>query len=637
MRKCNYPVEGLGCAACVARVEKALKSVEGVEEASVSLASNMAQVTFDEGKAAPEQLREAVRAAGYDLLIPREETPAADRGAVSPSQQQEASSPGHPERSEGSGPSADAQAETKMAWSPEDEAEALSKKKLDRMQEGCLFCVVMAAFMMLVEMDLTAVRYKEAVLFVLASVFVFGFGAKFFRTAWKQLRHGSANMDTLVSLSVGISYLLSVFNWAFPQVWTERGMSADLYFSSCGMIVTFVSLGRYLEERAKRGTTESLRALKSLQPERSYAVGEIVSLQAGDRVPVDGTVVEGDATLDESMLSGESEPVAKASGGQVFSGTLLLSGALQVRADKVGSGTMLSGMIDLVRDAQGSKARIQRTVDKVAAIFVPVILGVALLTALVWALAVPDGLAKGLLAAVTVLVIACPCSLGLATPTALIAGIGNAASKGILVKDADALQVAKDVTEVVLDKTGTVTEGVVGADVIREGSAEAVAALRERGIGVSMLSGDKKERAEAIALQAGIERVEAEVCPDYKAAFVKGLQGEGKKVAMVGDGINDSAALAYADLGVAMGTGTDVAMDSAMVTIVSGDLRKLPQLIDLSRRTSRIIKENLFWAFFYNLLAVPVAALGLVNPMIGAACMALSSVCVVLNSLRLRK
>ena len=614
MRKCNYPVEGLGCAACVARVEKALQSVEGVEEVSVSLASNMAQVSYDEAKTGPERLREAVQAAGYDLILPEEKSKTTVLSEV-----------------------AAAQAAAEAAASPEEEAERRAQAKLNRMKEGCLFCVVMAVFMMLVEMDLTAVRFKTEVLFLLSTVFVFGFGWKFFRSAWNQLRHGSANMDTLVALSVGISYLFSLFNWIWPEVWTSRGLSADLYFSSSAMIVTFVSVGRYLEERAKRGTTASLRALKALQPEVSYAVGAVVDLQAGDRIPVDGTVLEGNATADESMLSGESEPVAKDPGAQVFAGTLLMSGALKVRADKVGEGTMLSCMIDLVRDAQGSKAKIQRTVDKVAAVFVPVILGIAVLTCLVWALAVPGGLAKGLLAAVTVLVIACPCSLGLATPTALIAGIGNAAGKGILVKDADALQVAKDVKEVVLDKTGTVTEGVVGADVIREGSAEAVAALHERGIGVSMLSGDKKTRAEAIARQAGIERVEAEVCPDYKAAFVKGLQGEGKKVAMVGDGINDSAALAYADLGVAMGTGTDVAMDSAMVTIVSGDLRKLPQLIDLSRRTSRIIKENLFWAFFYNLLAVPAAALGLVNPMIGAACMALSSVCVVLNSLRLRK
>lgn len=616
IEKCNYPVEGLGCAACVARVEKALASVEGVEEVSVSLASNMAQVNFDAEKVTPESLQEAVRAAGYDLLLPQTELRAP---------------------AEVLSETAAAVAAQEKALSPEEEAERRERTRLERMKESCIFCVVMAVFMMLVEMDLTAIRYKAEALFVLASAFVFIFGAKFFRSAWNQLRHGSANMDTLVALSVGISYLLSVFNWIFPEVWTSRGLKADLYFSSCAMIVTFVSIGRYLEERAKRGTTESLRALKALQPEVSYAVGDVVVLAAGDRIPVDGTVLDGSATADESMLSGESEPVAKACGAGVYAGTLLLTGTVRVRADKVGKGTMISGIIDLVRDAQGSKARIQRTVDKVAAIFVPVILGIAVLTALVWALAVPGGLAKGLLAAVTVLVIACPCSLGLATPTALIAGIGNAASKGILVKDADALQVAKDMDTVVLDKTGTVTEGIVGADVIRPGSAEAVAALQARGIRVCMLSGDKKDRAEAIARQAGIGDVESEVCPEYKAAFVKRLQGEGRKVAMVGDGINDSAALSYADLSVAMGTGTDVAMDAAMVTIVSGDLRKLPQLLDLSRRTSRIIKENLFWAFIYNLLAVPVAAFGLINPMVGAACMALSSVCVVLNSLRLRK
>ena len=616
MKQAVYPVEGLGCASCVARVEQALLGIEGVSEASVNLASGTARVCFDERRVSEEQLRQAVQQAGYTLVLPAGAPSSLHRTIAEAAAEEEA---------------------LEQALPAEEAAQLRARKRLDRMKEGCLFCVVLAVFMMLVEMDMTAVRYKTEVLFLLASVFVWGFGWKFFRSAGRQLAHGSANMDTLVALSVGISYLLSVFNSLFPEVWTSRGLRADLYFTSSAMIVTFVSLGRYLEERARQGTTSALWALKALQPQVSYAVGDTVPLSPGDRVPVDGTVLDGTAQLDESMLSGESEPVTKGVGATVYAGTKVLSGTLQLRADQVGEGTLLAAMIDQVRQAQGSKARIQRAVDRVAAVFVPVILGVAALTCLIWALAVPGGLAPGLLCAVTVLVIACPCALGLATPTALSAGIGNAAGKGILVRDADALTSARSVDVVVLDKTGTLTRGEVGADTVREGAAEAVAALRERGLEVLMLSGDKRGRVEAIAREVGIDQVEAEVCPEYKAAFVKGLQEQGHRVAMVGDGINDAIALSLSDLGVALGTGTDVAMDAAMVTLVSGDLRALPQLIDLSRRTSRIVRENLFWAFIYNLLAVPAAALGLVNPMVGAACMALSSVCVVLNSLRLKR
>ncbi len=615
--KKNFPVVGMGCAACVARVENTLKKQPGVENVSVSLASNMAQVEYDTAVVSASDLKQAVVDGGYDLIVPEDD--------------------------EEAGPD-DADADSSAGPDLDEEAERIRLDELSFLKRDALGSVFAALILMVVSMCFKDASWRDVVLVSFSTPIVLWSGRRFFRSAWKQLKHGSASMDTLVALSVGISYLFSLFNLMFPSFWTSRGLEGGLYFESSVMITAFVLLGRWLEERAKHGTTASLRALKQLQPEVNCSVGDVITVESGYRIPVDGVVEEGESLVDESALTGESVPVAKISGSKVYAGTVNGSSTLKVRAEKVGNGTLLAGIVDKVRDAQGSKARIQQTVDKVAAVFVPVIICIALLTFVVWAFAVPDGgVAKGILAAVSVLVIACPCSLGLATPTAIIAGIGNAAQKGILVKDADALQVAAGIDAVILDKTGTVTVGSAEKfdadwrDVIKPTSREAVQAMKGMGLDVYMLTGDKKEIASDVALQAGIEHVVSEVLPDEKHHFVEKLQAEGRKVAMVGDGINDSAALALADLSVAMGRGSDIAIDTAMATVLSSDLRKVPELVKLSGRTSRIIKENLFWAFFYNVLAVPAAAVGLVNPMIAAACMALSSVCVVTNSLRLRK
>jgi len=613
--KKNFPVVGMGCAACVARVEGILRKQPGVADVSVSLASNMAQVEYDPAVVSATQLKQAVVDGGYDLIVPEEGVSVAEDA-----------------ESDNAGPDLD------------EEAERIRAKELKTLRVDAFVSIAVAIILMVASMCFKDSPARNALMVAASAPVVFGCGRRFFGNAWKQLRHGSAGMDTLVALSVGISFLFSLFNVLFPSFWASHGLKAGLYFESSVMITAFILLGRWLEEKAKHGTTASLRALKQLQPEVKCAVGDVLTVEPGFPIPVDGVVVSGESKVDESALTGESVPVIKSSGSKVYAGTTNGSATLKVRAEKVGNGTLLAGIVDKVRDAQGSKARIQHTVDKVAAVFVPVIVGVALLTFLIWALAVPDGgVVKGILAAVSVLVIACPCSLGLATPTAIIAGIGNAAQKGILVKDADALQVAGGIDAVVLDKTGTVTVGSAEKfdedwrDVIKPSSREAVQTMNDMGLSVYMLTGDKAEIAADIAREAGIDNVVSEVLPDAKHHFVEKLQAEGRRVAMVGDGINDSAALALADLSVAMGRGSDIAIDTAMATVISSDLRKVPELMKLSARTSRIIKENLFWAFFYNVLAVPAAALGLVNPMIAAACMALSSVCVVTNSLRLRK
>ena len=608
----NFPVQGLGCASCVARVQGAISACEGVQACNVNLASNSAQVDFDPQVVTPADIRKAVQDAGYDLIL-----------------------------TEGD--------------EAEEEADRLQEDYYRSLKCDAAAAVILALLIMLLGMGFGDFPGKGFVLWALATPAVFWCGRRFLQVAWKQARHGSANMDTLVSLSILISYGFSIFNLLFPQVWTGRGLQPHLYFESSAMIVAFILLGRVLEARAKHGTTASIRALAGLQPRTvNLKPGDLYTVKPGERIPADGEVVGGESFVDESMLTGEPVAVRKQAGDKVFTGTMNQRGSFEMRTEKVGQDTMLSAIIKMVREAQGSKAKIQQLVDKVAAVFVPVIIGIALLTFLCWAFLSPtDGVTRGLLAMVTVLVIACPCSLGLATPTALIAGIGNGAGKGILIKDADSLQAARTVDTIVFDKTGTLTkalaDGVVPTaesdfvDEVKETAAEAVADLKRMGLQVCMLSGDKPERARRVAEKVGIDHVVSGVLPGAKQDFVRKLQQEGHKVAMVGDGINDSPALALADLSVAMGNGTDVAMNAAMTTIVSSDLAKIPQLIRLSRRTVKIIRQNLFWAFIYNVLAVPVAA-GilypvngfLLNPMIAAACMALSSVCVVANSLRLR-
>ncbi len=724
-RRRNFPVQGMGCAACVARVENTLKACPGVNKVSVSLASNTAQVDYDPDRTTPAALQKAVRDAGYELLV------------------------------DGTDDEADSEAETAR----QDAYKSLKK--------DTVIACVLAALVMLIGMGFNDFPGKGFVLWGLATPVVFWCGRRFFKAGFSALRHGAANMDTLVALSVSISYLFSIFNLLFPQVWTSQGLEAHLYFESATMIVAFILIGRLLEERAKHSTTAAIRKLMDLQEKHSLACpGDTLLVKPGERFEVDGVVVEGTSYVNESMLTGEPVPALKQVGEKVYAGTINQNGALSVRVEKVNGDTLLSGIIRMVRDAQGSKAPIQKTVDRIAAVFVPVIIGIAILTFLIWLCC--GEFTLGLLAMVTVLVIACPCSLGLATPTAIIAGIGNGASKGILIKDAQSLQIARKIDTVVMDKTGTLTEGkpsvvesvwdplitreddsrrlnlkdvlyslehlsehplavavcaslrgcedlpvedfeailgkgiagtvegtrfyvgnlsllhdVLGdipeasnpmvadsidpwmdagytiallfdkvkvyavlalSDELKDTSVQAVKGLSAQGIDIHMLTGDNEVAARHIAFVAGIPHVTSHILPQGKAEYIKELQASGKRVAMVGDGINDSAALAQADLGIAMGRGSDIAIDTAQVTIVSSDLSKIGELIHLSKRTVRIIRENLFWAFFYNLLAVPVAAgimypfTGfLLNPMVAAACMALSSVCVVTNSLRLRK
>ena len=724
-RRRNFPVQGMGCAACVARVENTLKACEGVSGVSVSLASNTAQVDYDPDRTTPAALQQAVRDAGYDLLV------------------------------DGTDDEADS------------EAEIARQDAYKSLKKDTVIACVLAALVMLIGMGFNDFPGKGFVLWALATPVVFWCGRRFFKAGFSALRHGAANMDTLVALSVSISYLFSIFNLLLPHVWTSQGLDAHLYFESATMIVAFILIGRLLEERAKHSTTAAIRKLMSLQEKHSLACpGDTLLVKPGERFEVDGVVVEGSSYVDESMLTGEPVPALKQAGEKVYAGTINQNGALSVRVEKVNGDTLLSGIIRMVRDAQGSKAPIQKTVDRIAAIFVPVIIGIAILTFLIWLCF--GEFTLGLLAMVTVLVIACPCSLGLATPTAIIAGIGNGASKGILIKDAESLQIARKIDTVVMDKTGTLTEGkpsvvesvwdplitteddsrrlnlkdvlyslehrsehplavavcaslrgcedlpvedfeavlgkgiagtvegtrfyvgnlsllheVLGdipeasnpmvadsiepwmdagytiallfdkvkvyavlalSDELKGTSVQAVKGLSAQGIDIHMLTGDNEVAARHIAFVAGIPHVTSHILPQGKAEYIKELQNSGKRVAMVGDGINDSAALAQADLGIAMGRGSDIAIDTAQVTIVSSDLSKIGELIHLSKRTVRIIRENLFWAFFYNLLAVPVAAgimypfTGfLLNPMVAAACMALSSVCVVTNSLRLRK
>ena len=593
--KRNFPVQGMGCAACVARVEDALKNARGVQSAQVSLASNSALVEYDGSVTSPGELRKAVQDAGYDMLV------------------------------EGSEDEADLQAEAARA-------ESFQQLKTD-----AILAAALAALVMIVGMGFKDFPGKGFVLWALATPVVFWCGRRFFRAGIKGLVHGSANMDTLVALSVSVSYLFSVFSLLFPQVWTSRGLAPHLYFDSSTMIVAFILLGRLLEERAKHSTTAAIRGLMDLQPARAVQPGEVLPVKPGERIPADGIVLDGSSVVDESMLTGEAAPVVKRKGDRVYTGTLNTGSVLNVKAEKTGKDTILSAIIRMVRDAQGTKAPIQQLVDKVAAVFVPVIMAFALLTWVCWSIwGGTDGVTLGLLNMVTVLVIACPCSLGLATPTAIIAAIGNGASNGILIKDAESLQTAHQVRAVVLDKTGTLTEGFP-ADKLRETSVVAVQELQQMGLEVHLVSGDKAEAVQKVADACGITRVKAGVFPADKLAYVKDLQDAGKKVAMTGDGINDSAALARADLSIAMGGGSDIAINAAQVTIVSADPAKIASLIRLSISSRRIIRENLFWAFFYNALAVPAAALGLLNPMLGAACMAASSICVVCNSLRLRK
>ena len=748
--KKNFPVTGMGCAACATRVERVLNRQAGVKSAGVNFASGMASVVYVKGECTPEALQRAVEDAGYGLLIHTEEEALA-------------------------------------------EAERAHEQRYHRLRRRAVWALILALPVAVIGMFFMDMPYAGVLSCILSTPVVFVLGRGFFISAWRQLRHGTTGMDTLVAGSTGVAYLFSLFNLVYPQFWLSRGIQPHVYFEAASVIIAFILLGRLLEERAKGQTSSAIRGLMGLRPNRVTVLtsggrrpevkrveevrpGDLLLVKPGERIAVDGVVTDGCSGVDESMLTGEPIPSAKEPGSRVFAGTVNGNGSLTFRAERVGGDTLLSRIIRMVQDAQGSKAPVQRLADRVAGVFVPTVMGIAVLALVLWLLLDPvDGLTHGLLALVTVLIIACPCALGLATPTALMVGMGRGADCGILIKDAVSLETARRVDVVVLDKTGTVTEGhpavegmfwasppdveelrvlhelerrsghplaeavtlrvedelrertddvpgaprqglpevteyanlpglglravvgrrvcavgnaqlmrqmgmTVGRDVatsaeamasegqtlvyfgsggagegrvrcvlgitdrIKPGSVEAIRTLAGRGIEVYLLTGDNERAARAVAERAGIAHYRAGLLPGDKASLIARMQQEGHCVAMVGDGINDSAALAQADLSMAMGSGSDIAMETAQVTIISSDLTRVPEALRLSRQTVRTIRQNLFWAFIYNLVGIPIAAgvlypvCGfLLNPMIAGAAMAMSSVSVVTNSLRLRR
>ncbi len=727
--KATYPVLGMTCASCAGSAENIVKNESGVVNASVNFATGNLSVEYLPNMTNTIQLQKAVLSGGYDLLIEDEST----------------------------------QHET---------LEALHNRKFKLLKKKTLWAVLLSIPVVIIGMFFMEIPYANPIMWLFSTPVVLWLGKDFFINAWKQAKHKSANMDTLVALSTGIAYIFSVFNMLFADFWHQRGLHAHVYFEAASVIIAFILLGKLLEEKAKGNTSSAIKKLMGLQPknviviqedgtERQMAieeveVGNIIMVKPGEKIAVDGIVTSGNSYLDESMLSGEPIPVLKKENEKVFAGTINQKGSFQFKAVKVGKETMLAQIIKMVQDAQGSKAPVQKLVDKIAGIFVPTVISIAMLTFILWLVwGGQNAVVQGLLAAITVLVIACPCALGLATPTAIMVGVGKGAENGILIKDAESLELAKKINTVVLDKTGTITEGkpqvtvikwynnddtaknillsiekqsehpladavvkhlneaattplsmfesitgkgakadhnnetyLVGnkkfltenniiitkdllkqadewskqsktviwfsnsklalsvlaiSDKIKETSVQAIKEMQDRGIELYMLTGDNEATARSIAEQTGIKHYKAEVMPQDKANFVKELQQEGKIVAMVGDGINDSTALATADVSIAMGKGSDIAMDVAKMTIISSDLTKIPQAIKLSRQTVATIKQNLFWAFIYNLIGLPIAA-GilypvngfLLNPMIAGAAMALSSVSVVSNSLRLK-
>lgn len=725
----TFPVLDMSCAACATRVEKTLNRQPGVYHAQVNYAAATATVEYNPQECTPETLKDAIQNAGYDLVI---ETNA----------------------------------------QKEKIAEDAHSRKYRQLKQRTIFSLMLSVPVAIIGMCFMDWTYANYVMWILSTPVVFWLGRDFYRNAWKQLKHRTSNMDTLVAVSTGIAYTFSLFNLFWPEFWLSRGIHPHVYFEAASVIISFILLGRLLEEKAKGNTSEAIKKLMGLQPAtvtiltpegqlkeipvEQVQQGQRLVVKPGSRIAVDGTVYEGSSYVDESMLTGEALPTEKIPGAKVYAGTINQKGNFSFIADKVGSETVLAHIIRMVQDAQGSKAPVQQLVDRIAAIFVPTILSIAVLSFLVWIwLDNANGFTHGLLAAVTVTIIACPCALGLATPTAIMVGIGKGAENGILIKDAESLETARKVNAIVLDKTGTLTEGlptvtdisdpllqsplgdvlftlesasehplaqaivqhqtrqllpmeefesltglgvrgkingtyyyagnrrllethhltispalteeaarlsqeaktviwladsqqalglVAIADRIKPTSREAVRQLQKMGISTYMLTGDNPETAQRIAAQCGITHFQAEVLPQQKAQFIKDLQKEGKIVAMVGDGINDSAALAQADLSIAMGKGSDIAMDVAKMTLISSDLNKITDAIRLSQATVRTIRENLFWAFIYNLIGIPVAA-GilypingfLLNPMIAGAAMAMSSVSVVSNSLRLKR
>jgi P-type Cu2+ transporter len=728
----QYPVTGLSCASCASNVEQNLNKQTGVLKAVVNLASQMATIEFQPSEIKPEDLKESIISIGYDLII-------------------------------------DESAKAK------DELENLQQRNARALRQRTLLSLALAFPLVIISMFFMNIRYANYIMWALATPIVIWLGRNFFINAWKQLMHRSANMDTLVALSTGIAYSFSVFNTLFPEFWHRRGLHAHVYFEAAGVVVALVMLGKLLEDGAKANTSSAIKKLIGLQPKTVIKVakdgsvkefliatvkkGDIILIKPGEKIPVDGILISGSSYVDESLITGEPVAVLKETGSWVFSGTINQKGTFQFKAEKVGSETLLSSIIKMVQEAQGSKAPVQKLVDKIALIFVPVVVGISILTLLAWWLfGGENGLIQGVMSMVTVLVIACPCALGLATPTAIMVGIGKGAENNILIKDAEALELAYKMNTLVLDKTGTITEGkpsvekmewisdietgkfiqifnsleklsehplaeavskhfknekgtiifddvqsITGkgisgifegvrylaggskliiennvkidttlekladkweseahtviwfannqkvlavlavSDKIRATSAQAIKQLKEIGISVIMLTGDNERTAAAVAKIAGIEQFKAGMLPNEKAEFVKSLQTKGLTVGMVGDGINDSQALATADVSIAMGKGSDIAIDAAKMTIISNDLLIVLLAVKLSRNTVKTIRQNLFWAFIYNVIGIPLAA-GLLyplngfllNPMIAGSAMALSSVSVVSNSLRLK-
>ncbi len=727
--KQTFPVLGMTCASCAASAETVVQYVKGVVSASVNFANGNLDVEYLPNLCSIQNIQKALQEAGYDLFIKNE-------------------------------------------TSDSDAFEKIQQQNFKKLKQKTLAALLLSLPLVIIGMFFMEIPYANEIMWFFATPVVFGIGKDFFINAWKQLKHKSANMDTLVALSTSIAYLFSVFNMLFPTFWLQRGLHPHVYFEAAAVIIAFILLGKLLEEKAKGNTSTAIKKLMSLQakdviivsstgeeqliPIEKVNIGNRLKVKPGEKIAVDGKVIEGNSYVDESMLSGEPIPTLKEKGSKVFAGTINQKGILYYEAYKVGNETMLAQIIQKVQDAQGSKAPVQKLVDKIAAIFVPLVLGIALITFILWIiLGGENALAQGILAAVTVLVIACPCALGLATPTAIMVAVGKAAEQGILIKDAESLEQAHLLNALVLDKTGTLTmgkpqvvnqhwlahneleksillsiekhsehplaeaiildlsnekettisnfESITGkgakanykgtsyfvgnlkllqehqididpilqqyaqqwlqeaktiiwfannskalavyalADTLKENAKQAIKEIKNKGIEVYMLTGDQLETASAIAKLTGIEHFKASMLPNQKEAFIKALQKEGKKVAMVGDGINDSSALASANVSIAMGKGADIAMDVAHITLVSSDLMKIPQAIKLSQQTITTIKQNLFWAFIYNVLGIPIAA-GilypingfLLNPMIAGAAMALSSVSVVSNSLRLK-
>ncbi len=730
--KKQYPVTGMSCASCSSNVESILNRQPGVLNASVNLASQTATIEFDGSVIQPQDLKETITSIGYDLIT---------------------------DESAGAG----------------EELDNARRQSYIGMRGRTIMALILAVPLVLISMVFMHFTYSNYIMWALATPVVIWFGRGFFINAWKQAKHGRASMDTLVALSTGIAYILSVFNTLIPEFWENRGLHAHVYYEASGVVIALVMLGKLLEERAKANTSSAIKKLMGLQPKTVFKVlpdgeirefliskvkpGDILVVRPGEKIPVDGIVTEGSSYVDESMITGEPVPVLREPGLKVFSGTVNQTGSFRLMAEKVGAETLLSGIIRVVQEAQGSKAPVQKLADKIAGVFVPLVIVISLITLLIWwILGGNNGFVQGLLSMVTVLVIACPCALGLATPTAIMVGIGKGAENNLLIKDAESLESACKMDTIILDKTGTITEGkpsvtalawrsdadksrgaeilfsleklsehplaqsvarhfeglvktvhitdvqsitgkgitgrhqgklyIAGgrrlidekgikvdpvlyqtvqnweseantviffadekeviavlsvADRIKETSEEAILRLREMGIEVFMVTGDDEKTALAVADKTGISNVKSSMLPTDKADFVSALQREGKIVGMAGDGINDSQALATANISIAMGKGSDIAMDAAGMTIIGSDLLAIPAAIRLSRKTVRTIKQNLFWAFIYNIIGIPIAAGALyplngflLNPMIAGAAMALSSISVVSNSLRLR-